>query len=124
MTGEIQVIKQSYERTYTYHGSSTSSFSAACGYSTSTAGIGGVLDAKLKPTVSGKTNDTFYHEHYSNEGAVLMFVWYKLNNNYYSGISWTYHDGLSYGYDGLTLFKYINGTYTITTFSYQPIPPI
>jgi len=118
MTGTIPVRIPFYEKTYCYHNTSKTSFTAACGYSSSPAGIGGVLDAKLKPTVSGKTNDTFYHEHYSNEGAVMMFVWYKLTNNYYSGISWTYHDGPSYGYDGLTLFKYINGTYSITTFSY------
>ena len=70
--------------------SSSIGFADAIGVA-ATADMAGVLDAKIRDKINDFTDYTTVPFNITNGGAYFFGILGKLNNNYYSGLVWSYH---------------------------------
>lgn len=95
---------------------STTSFQAIDPYiPSSSAYMGGVLDL-LHSNRSSYTDGTVSNIYLARGGPAYGITFMKVNNNYYSGMIWGYHDSC---WNTIWMFSYKNGTYSLRPMAYK-----
>ena len=95
---------------------STTSFQSIDPYtSSSTAYMGGVLDL-LHSRINSYSSESVTNIYLSRSGPAYGITLMKVNNNYYSGTIWGYHDST---WNTVWLFSYKAGTYTLRPMAYK-----
>lgn len=86
---------------------STVGFADAIGISTSTS-MAAAWDAKIRDKINTFTDNQTVPFTFNNGGPYFFGILGKLNNNYYSGLLWSYHDSCQ-----ITTWQFtnLNGTY-------------
>ena len=95
---------------------STTSFQSIDPYSkTTTLYMGGVLDL-LHSNINNYTDSAVSNIYLARGGPAYGITLMKVNNNYFSGMIWGYHDSC---WNTIWLFSYKNGTYSLRPMAYE-----